>query len=950
MKKINVQLFSTPTIKYGDDLVVFSLKKAEALFYYLLVKRKAYRDELIGLLFSDMPEQKARKNLRNALYKVRNRFKEDLKIVSKGDIIELKLSDNLKCDYYSKSTEDYKDVFLENFYVKNAKEFNMWVEKERRIFKEAYMSKLNEKIKDSYAKGKFHDVIDLAIKYIQEDEFDERVYRILMNAYVKEGVHVKGINLYKQLESLLQSELGVCPDDETRALYEEIINNDVLVNNHNNDEFFYGRKYEINELNKYLNTFAVENYSNAVFITGEVGIGKTKLKDFVLNQFATNDINILKINCSKIEEKCPLRPFTVLLESLVVLSDGQSVDDVDIKAINNIIPALRNDIRFKADINYNYIENSIIDIFSYICKENKILLVIDDFQWIDDISQNLLARLIYNIKDNFMLFGVIRDDYKYSLKEFFMNLKNLDKYREILLRRFNQYECGEFVRKGLLDNNITDDVINNIYKETEGNTCFLVETINILKHGGNLNVLTAKMKDILESRIMQVSKEGRNLLNIMSLFSDLIPLDILNKISSADEIDILDVIDELQRRNLIKEEIRNNKVVYSFTHIKLKEFLYMNLSHTKKAILHGKIARVLKMFIKASNTDIALYTKIIYHYTRANNLKEVIKYTMEYADLQLSFNHELFPNFYDVNMCMDRLSYIQKNNAMELFTNIEKLIERYQDEQGFSKETKVYKLEFLYMLGRYYIREGKYDEGIQSINEVIKKSKGIDDGNEYIIKAYKQLIYYCIQIDDSEGMTKYLTLLNKFISDDINNAIYLRLNGLNKIMHKDYVNAESMLYESIAILNRIDEDNPTLLLNIAAAYNYIGDIKRYNKEYKKALKYYDKAIDICYSLRAIKGLTVFYTNAGLTSYEMNDLELTKQYLYKAEEVFGLSGSIWKRSIHEGVYAMILAKEGKVKEALYRIKKAKAYCDRVKNPFEMEFYEKINKEMIRLKER
>ena len=63
MSEMKISLLGTPSVKNkkGEE-IKFPYKKVEALFYYLLVKKKTSRNKLATLLWGDMPENKAKKN------------------------------------------------------------------------------------------------------------------------------------------------------------------------------------------------------------------------------------------------------------------------------------------------------------------------------------------------------------------------------------------------------------------------------------------------------------------------------------------------------------------------------------------------------------------------------------------------------------------------------------------------------------------------------------------------------------------------------------------------------------------------------------------------------------------------------------------------------------------------------------------------------------------------
>jgi len=67
MKKLEVKFLGLPEIKYDGQTISFPFKKADALFYYLLLAKRTTRDHLVNLFWSDSEENVAKKNLRNAI-------------------------------------------------------------------------------------------------------------------------------------------------------------------------------------------------------------------------------------------------------------------------------------------------------------------------------------------------------------------------------------------------------------------------------------------------------------------------------------------------------------------------------------------------------------------------------------------------------------------------------------------------------------------------------------------------------------------------------------------------------------------------------------------------------------------------------------------------------------------------------------------------------------------
>lgn len=78
MNRIYVHFFGTPMIYLDENRTSFPFKKAEALFYYLVIKKRALKDELSALFWPDIESEKARKNLRNSIYNIRNILGKDV--------------------------------------------------------------------------------------------------------------------------------------------------------------------------------------------------------------------------------------------------------------------------------------------------------------------------------------------------------------------------------------------------------------------------------------------------------------------------------------------------------------------------------------------------------------------------------------------------------------------------------------------------------------------------------------------------------------------------------------------------------------------------------------------------------------------------------------------------------------------------------------------------------
>lgn len=72
MNIINIKMFGNFEVNMNHVKILFPYNKAQALFCYLIINKECTRDKLAGLFWPEEEESNAKKNLRNALYKIKN--------------------------------------------------------------------------------------------------------------------------------------------------------------------------------------------------------------------------------------------------------------------------------------------------------------------------------------------------------------------------------------------------------------------------------------------------------------------------------------------------------------------------------------------------------------------------------------------------------------------------------------------------------------------------------------------------------------------------------------------------------------------------------------------------------------------------------------------------------------------------------------------------------------
>lgn len=132
---IKALLLGYAHIECNGTPIRICLKKAQGLLFYLLVHKKATRDELTGLLWGGEDNELARRHLRDNLYHLKKVVPIELVVPAGRSAIQLnpELGFYIDVDEFLKAVdvEAYQGEFLKGFSVPNCYEYEEWLERTR---------------------------------------------------------------------------------------------------------------------------------------------------------------------------------------------------------------------------------------------------------------------------------------------------------------------------------------------------------------------------------------------------------------------------------------------------------------------------------------------------------------------------------------------------------------------------------------------------------------------------------------------------------------------------------------------------------------------------------------------------------------------------------------------------------------------------------------------------
>lgn len=293
---LKLLLLGPPLIELGSEPVDgFVSEKALLLLGYLAVQHSHQaRDHLAGFFWGDMSSDRAKANLRMAIYNLQQLFPGYLQAN------RLYVSFNHELDYWldveqfeqglvtipasfpppieslQAALSLYRGEFLEGIHLGDSPELEEWllVERERlrRIVLEGYQRYADALI----TAGQYAQAVQTIQQILRLEPWHESAHRQMMLALAHTGDFTGALEQFEVCRRILAEELGVEPMAETTRLYQRIREVRDLPFRHNLPVLtspFFGREDAIQDLSRLLH----DPHNRLITITGPGGAGKSRL-------------------------------------------------------------------------------------------------------------------------------------------------------------------------------------------------------------------------------------------------------------------------------------------------------------------------------------------------------------------------------------------------------------------------------------------------------------------------------------------------------------------------------------------------------------------------------------------------------------------------------------------------------------------------------------------------
>jgi DNA-binding SARP family transcriptional activator len=217
-------------------------RKVQALVKLLALSSRhcLHREHIMELLWPDAEMESARNNLRQTLHLARQILKNEAESASgiltdhngwlcltpEGEAwvdAEAFETAAAECRRSEDATICQTALALYTGELLPEDRYEDWVATRRESLRDLYLSLLSELGKMFEALGDTEQAMDIFRQIVAVDPTAEHAHRALMRLYTVDGYRKRALQQYHRLREILDRELGLEPDQNSRKLYEDIL-------------------------------------------------------------------------------------------------------------------------------------------------------------------------------------------------------------------------------------------------------------------------------------------------------------------------------------------------------------------------------------------------------------------------------------------------------------------------------------------------------------------------------------------------------------------------------------------------------------------------------------------------------------------------------------------------------------------------------------------------------
>src|SRR2546421_698626 len=513
MPALHLRLLGDFSLLYNDQQVTsLNTTRLRSLLTYLVLHRDVpqQRQHLAFLFWPDTTEAQARNNLRQLLHQLRQAFPAVEQFLSADahmlhwhsvtafqlDVGEFEQALTLADATTRRNDQRALQAALEqadNLYRGELLPgcYDEWILPERERLRQSHVQALEHLLRLFEGQGDTITAIRYAQRLLGLDPLSEDLYRRLMRLFALNNDRASALHVYHTCVTTLQREMGVDPDPATREAYERLLQQEALTIQPIVRQplpaatpTLIGREREWEQLHDAWQ-HAIDGGPHFVLVTGEAGVGKSRLTEEFLLWTSQQGAVTAKARSYAAEGQLSLAPVTEWLRSEGLRAPLRQLDAIWLTEVVRLLPELFAEQpalpHYESVTEYGQRQRFFEALArAILAAPQPLLLLLDDVQWCDQETLAWLHFLLrFDPAARLLVVGCARGEElppQHPLRTFPLHLRNTMRVTEILLDPLDAAETTQLASQ-VAKRALAMDEGLHLYRETGGYPLFVVEIV-----------------------------------------------------------------------------------------------------------------------------------------------------------------------------------------------------------------------------------------------------------------------------------------------------------------------------------------------------------------------------------------------------------------------------------------------------------------------------------------
>ena len=490
--------------------------------------------------------------------------------------------------------------------------------------------------------GDLAGAVQAARRRVQLQPFEEVGYRTLMELQADMGDRAGAVSTYHHCASVLERELGVAPDPSTRRAFQRLMAHARPAARSPAAASLgagrpglaaaqlVGRSAELSVLQEVWRA-AAAGRRGLVLVRGGAGVGKTRLVAEVAEMARLQGAVVANAQCFGTAGRLALAPVADWLRNDEVQSAVATLHPAWRAEVGRLMPVSGGGTssRVTADAwqRHRFLEGLGR---ALIAVRRPLLLVLDNAQWCDQETLDFITFCL-GLADGARLLvaATLRQDdldEDRELAGWIVRMRATGLLTEVPLSPLEAADTARLA-EAISGQPLPEARADLLQAATGGFPLYIIEAARGTADPDETPLPAGDLAAVLRKRLEQETAAAREVAALAAAVGTNFTLNLLTEASDLDAGLVVEAVDELWRRRIIRE-FRDG---YDFSHDLLRETAYAAISPPRRWLLHRRIAQGLEL-LHAENTD-GVAAQLAEQYARAGRPERAVAYYQRAADV-----------------------------------------------------------------------------------------------------------------------------------------------------------------------------------------------------------------------------------------------------------------------------------------------------------------------------